>query len=273
MISNTGRADGVNLERVVFIAGANWSGSTLTGAVLGANSGSPFEHFHIGEAHALFRPESLKFGDLSFAKKFTDFWSEVDVNVGPQGAYDAIAKHSKARILIDSSKAIVWLGVQRRVCEELGVPLLPLVTFRGFAGILQSAIRRKKGSKAGFKNLHYYQRLFASGLLGDNWISVDTEALVLEPAKMTQLLCRATGIPYFEGKEKYWNYPLLHLSGGATQRRHSKNPAEASYDTDQVKGEELKQRLADRLEKSGLRKVENLLRERSVLSLVEDKRV
>src|SRR5579864_8918990 len=96
------------LSAVVFIAGANWSGSTMTGAVLGANATSPFEYFHIGEAHVLFRPDAEKFGDPGFAKQVTDFWQQLDYGVGPENAYTEIERASHSTVLIDSSKTIAW---------------------------------------------------------------------------------------------------------------------------------------------------------------------
>ena len=261
--TSTASTNANELTSVVFIAGANWSGSTVTGAVLGA-SDSPFEYFHLGEVHSIFEPHHQFFGDPRFAAHLTAFWHSVDHKVGAGNAYAEIQKHANSRILIDSSKAIVWLKAQRAACERLGIPLLPVVTFRSFAAIVNSALNRDRGVQAAFRNVGYYQRLFESGLLRDNWIAVDAEALVRDPPAVTQSLCAATGIPYFAGKENYWNYPLVHLSGSGTQRRHIKYRGRAGYSPMQVRGEELPPGVARKLEQSGLLAFEHRLRERAI---------
>jgi hypothetical protein len=250
-------------ERVVFIAGANWSGSTVTGAVLGANA-DPLEYFHLGEVHSRFRPHGRLFGAQQSNANLAKFWGKVDHKVGIENAYVEIQRCSKSKVLIDSSKGIGWLKVQRPVCEGLRIPLLPVVAFRRFAGIIGSALSRNRNAEDALDNVRYYRRLIDSGILGDNWIAVDTEDLVRNPAGLTKALCIASGIPYFVGKESYWNFPMAHLGGGRTQRKHRINPASGGYHLNQIREAELPAAVADQLEGSGLLSLERWLKDKAI---------
>jgi hypothetical protein len=219
-------------KRVIFVAGADRSGSTLVGCILGSTR-TPFEVFHIGEAHAFFK-NGRRYADHRQATDMSPeagkIWEKVNPELGYQTAYPQLFHLSRTRTLIDSSKTPSSLTEQIDVCEKLGYELLVVITFRPFDGIFSSDKKRNKDDEYCLKNLRRYRTLMK--LLERHpipFIVIDVEKLISSPRSETRRLCMATGIPYFSGKEEYWRYSHCHLSGATTQRDHILNPESAGY--------------------------------------------
>ncbi|MFW6046298.1 MAG: hypothetical protein ACOCP4_00645 [Candidatus Woesearchaeota archaeon] len=49
------------MDKIIFIMGADHSGSTMVGCILGANK-NPLKYFHTGELYAFFDPNKKIFG-------------------------------------------------------------------------------------------------------------------------------------------------------------------------------------------------------------------
>jgi hypothetical protein len=233
-------------RRIIYIAGANHSGSTLAGCILGAHP-APFTYFHVGEIHAyfrrtrraylIFRRTIKSFGDPKAARKANggEIWDAIDPEVGYQNAYREIFEKSGAEIIIDSSKKPHHFRTAARACKKNRWPLHVVITFRPFAKIWQSDLNRENLKLSIIKNIHNYVEL-KEKIIDSHypWTILNVEQLILNPPDMTRALCDAVGVPYFEGKERYWNYPGCHLYGSLTQRRHMKNPKNAGYDASKV---------------------------------------
>ena len=214
-------------KKVIFVAGADHSGSTLIGCILGAHP-NPFRFFHVGEIHAFFRQKHKNFGNPRSASKmmYGEFWNTIDPKVGYEQAYQEIFFKSKTNTIIDSSKSFIHLNNVISYCEREQLPLHIIVTYRPFDKIWKSDIKRKHQPSKVATNLSGYIKITEklSILKKYPYTIINVEQLIMNPRKMTQVLCHAVGIPYFAGKEKYWNYPSIHLYGSTTQRKHLNNP-------------------------------------------------
>lgn len=248
-------------RKVVFIAGANWSGSTLVGCILGA-SRHAFEPFHVGEAHSFFRPDKPNYGRPRGVSRVTKFWDSVDHTVGPENAYLEIARKSDTRVIVDSSKAIPWLATQMEVCRDIGAEFILLVTFRPFEAFFRSAEKKRGDAAAALQNLRYYDRFFEELDENVEWASVNIENLVRHPERSTKILCDYTGIPYFPGKSKYWKYHLFHLYGSSSQRKRL-NEGEKAFRKPQEK--RVPHPLATALEKENFRANERRLQRAALI--------
>jgi hypothetical protein len=229
--------------RVVFIAGANHSGTTLTGCILGAGQ-DPHRHFHVGEVYAYFTPHHRRYGSFIDWYKRSEqspegrlppdpspgetkalrryvpedsAWRTIDHRVGPERAYREIAARSGAETIIDSSKNLEWLAMQAKVCQHNGWPLDVVLCIRDFAAIARSDERRVKEPKLSAANLEYYTR-FVERHDGPTVCILDVDRLIARPDGVTAALCARVGIPYFEGKERYWEYRHDYRYGARTQR-------------------------------------------------------
>ncbi len=231
---------------VIFIAGANHSGSTLAGCILGAHP-TPFQYFHVGEIHAFFRRtrrhylffrRTMKsFGNPKAARNVEggDIWDIINPNVGYQNAYREIFEKSGAEVIIDSSKKPHHLQTAVNACKRHRWPLHVVITFRPFAKIWESDFKRSNMKLSIIKNIGNY--IFIRKIIDNSDCSctiINIDHLILNPSVMTKDLCKSINMPYFEGKEQYWNYPGCHLYGSRTQRTHMKNPEIAGYDVSKV---------------------------------------
>ena len=107
--------------RIFFIGGADFSASTMTGAILGSEVGGPNEIFHVGEIQAFFRSESPLYGDPRDAATLPggDRWLQTDHRVGYKAAYLEICRvNPNLRFLIDSSKVPDYLQTQLEAFKE-----------------------------------------------------------------------------------------------------------------------------------------------------------
>ncbi|WP_146164866.1 hypothetical protein [Desulfonatronum sp. SC1] len=224
-------------EKIIFIAGANHSGSTLLGCILGAHYKSPFKYFHVGEIHAFFDMNKKNYGNPMLTRNslYGKVWNEINHEVGYKDAYKEIFEKAQADIIIDSSKSYRNFTIANQSCLNNNYQLHVLISFRPFAKIFQSDLKRNKSEKDIITNLSRY--FLIKNKIIDNhypYTIINSEDLILAPRNMTIILCEELGIPYFEGKENYWNYNSCHLYGSKTQRLHLKDSNKAGYDKEKV---------------------------------------
>lgn len=211
--------------KVIYICGANHSGSTLMGSVLGSDPDGPFKNFHVGELHAFFIENGKLYGDPRHAARdeCLQVWGQIDPKVTYENAYQEIARYApNLEVIIDSSKRAKDLERHLVKPKPIDKSLLHcVVTYRPFEKIWQSDADRNNAEKIRIRNLQGYEKLYQ--LIDDNQLKytvINMDDLVINPAKLTKTICDQVGIQYFEGKENYWNFPHCHLYGATTQKKH-----------------------------------------------------
>lgn len=212
------------MRKVIYVLGANWSGTTLLGSVLGATrTGGPYRYFHVGELHALF-----KAGKGTERAASSPIWADfIRADVTPDLMH-RIASSAHAEVIIDSSKILNWVDLFKDDLEKRNVEVRYVVAFRPFDDVVRSGLRRGKSLDHCVRSLSRYEkylRVLDPGLT----TIVDVSKFTSEPTESTIALCAATGVEYFDGKELYWKYPADHLYGASTQRRHYEDPESAGY--------------------------------------------
>ena len=191
----------------------------------------------MGEIHAFFDVNKKNYGNSKLARNsfYGKIWDEINHEVGYQNAYKEIFEKTEADIIIDSSKTYYNLNRLSHACSRYNYSLHVIISFRPFAKIFQSDLKRDKSEKNIINNIYQYFNI--KNKIVDQQFSctiVNAEDIILDPRNMTKKLCEKVEIPYFEGKENYWNYPSCHLYGGRTQRLHFKNPGTAGYNKEKV---------------------------------------
>lgn len=252
-------------KRVIYICGADHSGSTLIGCALGAEpeADTPPGVFHIGECHAFFDPANPKFGKVPSARgDETSFWSNVDKSVGPENAYREIFQKSGAPVLVDSSKKLAWAKIQAEACKRDGIGFSVVVTYRPFVDIVDSLLRRDLDLERAMRRIAYYRSClrFIRHAKPDIVAGVDAALFCRQPAQQLKTLCEAIGIAYFPGKERYWNFKHTYLYGAALQRQHLRNPKKAGYEVRERSPDFDLAKVQQALQEKGLSELEEKLR-------------
>jgi hypothetical protein len=246
-------------RRIIFICGADHSGSTLIGCALASEPGVSHDVFHVGECHAFFDKAHPKFAKVPAN---SSVWPNVDANVSTGDVYAEIFRNSGARIVVDSSKKLEWALAQARACKRSGIDFSVLVTIRPFAELIYSLTKRDVELGQAIKRIKYYRaflrfidRANPSAIYG-----VDTKNFCEDPAVHLEALCRIMDIPYFPGKEMYWNFRHQHLFGASVQRRQIHAKA-GSYEVRQLPEGFVTKQLQRRMRTSGLLDLEDRVRQ------------
>lgn len=217
--------------KYIFIAGADHSGSTLIGSVLGSHPDGPFRFFHVGELYAYFKQSKKTWGKPGQASQMPPggVWRKIDPSLSYPSGVAQLAKIVRPEAIIDSSKTPQNLSEIAKALPP-GAELTVLLTYRPFKKIILSDRNRGKSDSAIKNNLLRYEeiaRLIDSHNLKS--VVVSTESLLESPSPYLRLICERVDIPYFEGKEEYWNFEHCHLYGARTQRQHIRFPESAGY--------------------------------------------
>ena len=247
-------------RKVIFICGADHSGSTLIGCALASAPGDGREVFHVGECHAFFDTAHPKFAKVP---PNSTIWPNIDPNVPASGVYAEIFRKSDARIVIDSSKKLKWALAQAKACRREGIEFSVLVTIRPFVELVYSLTKRDVEITQAIKRIRYYQAClrFIDRGKPSSVYAIDTKTFCEAPAIQLEALCQRVGIPYFAGKEMYWNFDHQHLFGASVQRRQIHAKAGA-YEVRQIPDGYVTRQLQRRMRVSGLLDLEERVRDR-----------
>ena len=137
----SGSSDVRASERVCFIGGAPHSGSTLLGLILGAHPGV----FYGGELR-----KSSFLGDVDKPLKkrvcklcgaACPVWGDLRPPLSPD-VYEALARKTGARLIVDSSKGTEWQRAQLAILEETSTRAYLVVLERDGRAVLASRLRK-----------------------------------------------------------------------------------------------------------------------------------
>lgn len=197
--------------RLVSIVGPNHSGSTLLGAMLGA---APVwnTHPHVGESHAFFTPSHERFGKpiCGGGEHECPKWTMLNKNA-PDPFRQMFRKYN-TNLIVDSSKLMEWFN---RVPEG-DVQQTFVLIWRCPDALRHSYLKRMEPFAAEIRYADDMAQV--RHFVNRNWgkfVSISLEALTRDPAGSLEKLCELVDIPYFAGKEAFWNFENHHF-GGAT---------------------------------------------------------
>lgn len=201
-------------KRVVFVGGTSYSGSTMLDMILGnAPNG-----FSCGEMGALFYPNRRhhlkhRCGCEDLACKV---WETVR-NAGPAGAHMALFEmFPEVDFLIDSTKNPLWIREQGNVLERSGIDVVHILIWKAPQEFEHSRHKRERSSGWQRAWLHYH-RAYMGMVKG--WRAVRYRDLVESPDAL-KASCNHLKIPWFEGKERYWDKRHHILFGNNSAKIH-----------------------------------------------------
>lgn len=129
-------------------------------------------------------------------------------------------------ILVDSSKNLPWVIDNNIYARNNDISVYNILIYKDPASFFHSFWKRgisiEKARNHEF--ISYYKRFFESNL---PFISLNYNKLVAEPSKTLRKLCHLIEIPYFEGKENFWEKEHHQLFGSRGTRKQVGNPEAA----------------------------------------------
>lgn len=151
--------------------------------------------------------------------RLPEFWRFLE-EVEEQNCHSAIFKYLNVDVIIDSSKSIDWIIDTVKYGKVNNFKIVNLLIFKHPIDQVYSAWKRNQSVYASlFRYVLYHARMiYWSGL---DFVTVDYDVLVSNPAKYLKNICDFVRIPYFAGKEKFWrgNYPPILGSNENVKRQ------------------------------------------------------
>lgn len=210
-------------KKVIFIGGSAFSGSTLLDMTL-ANSPNGFS---CGEVNALFYPFRKHHFDYvcGCGDKQCQIWKQVKIR-GPDNLYNSIFElFPEVDFIVDSSKDPLW--IKKRIDDLSGsdIAVYNILIWKTPQEFFAS--RSKRCMIKGWQRtwVNYYRLYFT---LIDQWNAVRYKDFV-QSQEALKNLCGQLRIPYFDGKEKYWETVHHTLFGNTSTKIHLYSQGSNNY--------------------------------------------
>ncbi|CUS03424.2 conserved protein of unknown function [Candidatus Promineifilum breve] len=208
-------------KKVIFVGGTSYSGSTFFHLTIANDP----RGFGIGEVKHLFRPTKERHTRPTWAcgcgDPNCDLWSRVKKH-GEANLYQTIFDiHPEVEFIVDASKNVVWIDDQTDYLARQGIETHHVViwkTLLEYAHSLQKRNRLDKKDGAELAHWPQYHRNFYSFV--DSFRTVKYADYARRQADVLQAACATFGIPYFAGKERYWEKTHHALGGNLSSRIH-----------------------------------------------------
>jgi hypothetical protein len=200
-------------KTLINICGTARSGSTMVDLMLGNDSCA----FSLGEVYAWFRPfRSHHFKIICSCGKDDCPWKKIQ-------ALKECEFHEKCfnilniDVLVDSSKDLPWVIDNNIWASKNNITVYNILLFKQPINFFYSFWKRGVSFDNAKKSyIKYYKRFFQSGI---KFIALDYNKLVADPANVLENLCILMEIPYFEGKERFWEKEHHHIFGSRGTRK------------------------------------------------------
>ena len=190
----------------------------------GHDPGERSPRFFLGEVYALFHPTQPHHVNppCGCGDPTCDVWGRIKQN-GPERLYETIFDlFPQVRFIVDSSKDPFWIRDQVNNLGQQGIESKHLLIWKTPLEIAYS-FKKRDLANAWEKSWVNYHRLY-NALIWP-WRSVQYRRYTADPTLLEDI-CRHLEIPYFPGKERYWEKPHHLLFGNNSARIHLHAPEE-----------------------------------------------
>ena len=206
-------------KKVIFIGGTSYSGSTFFHLTLANDP----HGFGTGEVRHLFWPEKQRHVSASWKCGCGDpectYWARVKQR-GEQHLYESIFEFSpEVDFIVDSSKNVIWVEQQSNRLAQQGIEVYHLVIWKTLLEFAHSLHKRNRLHKdKGLGNWPRYHRLYNTFI--QEWRAVKYSDYTGDQLAVLEAVCNHLGIPYFAGKERFWEKTHHVLGGNLSSRIH-----------------------------------------------------
>jgi hypothetical protein len=201
------------VKQVIFIGGTSFSGSTLLDMIL-ANDPAGFS---CGEVQALFRPwRSHHFHpECGCGDKHCNIWKTIRKQGENNFAMSVSQLFPQTEFAVVSGKDPFWIRSMTTVLRKRNVTATNILIWKSPMEFAYSL--RKRNRLENWKDWINYHRLYFT--LIPDWKSLQYSDLTKDTESLKKA-CEYVGIPYFEGKEQYWNKTHHTLFGNPSAKIH-----------------------------------------------------
>lgn len=203
------------MKTLINICGEGRSGSTMLDLMMGNGENA----FSCGEVYAWFRPwrtHHRKKIVCSCGENPCPVWEKIkDVRE------DQFHRHAcdvlDVDFIVDSSKELNWLIDSQTWAARSGMKVFNVLIWKTPQEMAFSHWKRNRSPlEWRIPYLRYHNALLD---LGVPFVTIPFRELSEKPGHILEKICKYVGMPYFEGKERFWNHSSHHLFGSMGTRK------------------------------------------------------
>ncbi len=202
------------MATLVTICGTDRSGSTMLDLILG----NAQDAFSCGEVSAWYRPYRKHHFDIRCSCKQNPcpIWDRI--KDAPEDQFHAsLVTELGVNFIIDSSKDICWVIDLQKWAGSGNLKVQNIVIWKNPIELAYSYWKR--GQTIAYWRKQFigtYQKIIQVGI--PFW-AVNYDELTKDPSRKIEEICQAIGIPYFAGKERFWEKEHHFLFGSTGVRK------------------------------------------------------
>ncbi len=202
------------MATLINICGEGRSGSTMLDLMVGHDDNA----FSCGEVYAWFRPWRTHHRKIvcSCGNDPCPVWKKIK-DVPEKIFHTNVCKELGVEFVVDSSKELNWLIDTQSWADHTGLKVFNVLIWKNPQEMAFSHWKRKRSPlewRASF--LHYHNALLD---LGVPFAAIPFRRLSENPRQTLRTICDYVDMPYFEGKECFWNQASHHLFGSMGTRK------------------------------------------------------
>ena len=206
------------MKKVILVGGTPFSGSTVFHMMLANDP----KGLAIGEVKSLFLPVLAKHTqpECSCEEPNCSFWNRIRKQ-GADHLYETIFDLCpQVDTIVDSSKFPFWIDRQNKQLPAKGIQVENVLIWKTPVEYAASCWKRReifpRNWQQWARDWVDYHRLYLS--LVQNWQGVQYANLAANSAQTLTAVGNYLGLPYFPGKERFWEKPQHVLFGNRAAR-------------------------------------------------------
>ncbi|MCB1756954.1 MAG: hypothetical protein KDJ38_15635 [Gammaproteobacteria bacterium] len=203
------------MKKVIFVGGTRYSGSIFVDMTLGNDP----QGFSAGEVNALYQPvKSNHYAPVcSCHNKACRLWNELGKYPARELYRRIFDKYPETDFIVDSSKDPLWINKRVRELDKQGIDHHIVLVWKSPQDIARSFYIRGEYEHWVQNWVNYHRLLYT--LQPEHWTTLNFHEYATNPASLSEL-CSRLDIPYFKGKERFWEKSHHLLLGNHSARKH-----------------------------------------------------